>query len=112
MLARWSSFAVGLGLLLSPLVLGYGDAAAVLRDVAMGALVCVVALAAVEWPLARLALAAPAAWLLAAGRAGGDRHAAATELVAGGLLLVLAFVPRPRPAGLPRVARRGAGARA
>jgi hypothetical protein len=111
MYARWTSFAIGLGLMLAPLVLGYGSAARILHDVAMGVLVCVATLAALEWPLARLLLAAPAAWLLLAGRGAPEPAAAVTELAAGVLLLVLAAVPSTRLApSLPR--RRRAGARA
>jgi hypothetical protein len=98
--ARWGSFAIGMGLLLAPLVLDYRSAAAVLHDVAMGMLVCIGTLAALEWPRARFALTAPALWLVAAGRTSSDGAAAATEVTAGGLLLVLALVPS---------ARRGAG---
>jgi hypothetical protein len=101
MAARWGSFAIGLALMLAPLVLGYGSAGAVVHDVAMGLLVCVATLAALEWPRARYAMGLPALWLLAAGRASGDGTAAAAEITAGGLLLALALVPSPR-----RVPRR------
>src|SRR6266542_2074141 len=57
--ARWGSFAIGLGLILAPLVLGYGSPGLVVHDVAMGLLVCVATLAAFEWPRARFALALP-----------------------------------------------------
>lgn len=101
--ARWGSFAIGLGLMLAPLVLGYGSAGAILHDVAAGLLVCVATLAALEWPRMRFAMAAPAVWLLAAGRASTDTAAAAAELGAGSLLLALALVPSPRraPGQLP-----------
>jgi hypothetical protein len=97
MFARWASFAVGIGLMLAPVVLGYGSVARILHDVTMGVLVCVATLAALEWPLARFVLAAPAAWLLLAGRGGGpDRAAGVAELLAGVLLLALAAVPSAR----------------
>ncbi len=120
MYARWGSFAVGLGLLLAPLALGYRSVAAILHDVALGSLVCIATLAALERPLVRFALALPAAWLVASARTSSDRGASAAELVAGALLLVLAAIPsarlaRPRlPARpLPRVpGGQSAGARA
>jgi hypothetical protein len=97
MYARWASFAVGIGLMLAPVVLGYGSVARILHDVAMGVLVCIATLAALEWPLARFVLAAPAAWLLLAARGGApDRAAGAAELFAGVLLLALAAVPSAR----------------
>jgi hypothetical protein len=111
MFARWVSFGIGLALMLAPLALGYGPAARILHDVAVGALVCVATLAALEWPLARFVLAAPAAWLLLAGRSAAEPGAAAAELGAGALLLVLAAVPSARFA--PGSLRPpGAGARA
>ena len=109
MYARWGSFAAGLGLMLAPLVVGYASAAAILHDVAMGVLVCVATLAALEWPLARFVLGAPAGWLHVAGRGAGERPVAIVELVAGALLLVLAVVPSARPA---RPAQVTPGARA
>jgi hypothetical protein len=115
MVARWCSFGVGIGLMLAPLVVGYGSVAPILRDVAVGTLVCVVTLAALEWPRARLALAAPAAWLLLAGRTSPETGAAVVNVVAGALLLVLAAFPSARHArtALPPAARGGsAGARA
>ncbi len=110
MYARWISFGIGIGLLLAPLVLGYGSVARILHDIAMGVLVCVATLAALEWPLARFVLVAPAAWLLLAGRASAEPAAAATDLAAGVLLLVLAAVPSARFA--PTLRGRGAGVRA
>lgn len=89
MLARWGSFSVGLGLVLAPLALGYGHVAPILHDVAAGALVCVAALAALEWPVAQLAVAACGAWLVLSGRAAPDRTVTAAELAAGALLLAL-----------------------
>ncbi len=106
MYARWASFAIGLALMLAPLVLGYGSVARILHDVAMGALVCIATLSALEWPLARLVVVAPAVWLLLAGRAAPEAGAAVAELASGVLLLVLAAVPSAP------FARRRAGARA
>lgn len=94
--ARWGSFGVGLALVLAPLVLGYRAAGEILHDVAMGLLVCVGTLAALEWPRARFAMALPALWLLQAGRRSADARAAAAEIGAGALLLALALVPSAR----------------
>jgi hypothetical protein len=107
MCLRWASFAVGLGLLLAPLALGYGSVAPILHDVAIGSLVCIATLAALERPRARFALAPPAAWLVVSARTSSDPAAAVADLVAGALLLVLVAVPRARPAppALPRVPR-------
>ena len=107
--ARWGSFGVGIGLMLAPVVLGYGSAARILHDVAMGVLVCVATLAALEWPLARFVLAAPATWLLLAGRGSPGGAAPIVELAAGVILLVLAVIPSARFA--PAM-ERGRGARA
>ena len=104
--ARWGSFAVGVALMLAPLVLGYASAGTILHDVAAGMLVAIGALAALEWPRARFALAAPALWLVQSGRGSPDGRAAAAELAAGALLLALALVPSgrrvPRGAALER----------
>jgi hypothetical protein len=115
MYARWGSFAVGLALLLAPLVLGYGSVAAILHDVAMGSLVCVATLAALQWPRARFALAVPGLWLVAFAQATPDGAGALADLVAGALLLVLAPFPsgrvERRPVGPgPRTGRSGARA--
>ncbi|WP_242346802.1 hypothetical protein [Anaeromyxobacter terrae] len=112
MYARWASFAVGLGLMLAPLVLGYGSVGPILHDVAMGLLVCIATLAAFEWPRARFALGAPALWLVLVARDGSDRVAAAAELSAAALLLVLALVPSARlvPRLPPPPGRAGARA--
>ncbi len=96
MYARWGSFAIGIGLILAPVALGYGSVARILHDVAMGMLVCIATLAALEWPLARFVLAAPAAWLLLAARGSPDPAAAAAELTAGVLLLAFAAIPSAR----------------
>ncbi len=106
MRARWCSFGIGLGLVFAPLLLGYGSAGAILHDVAVGLLVCVASVAALDWPPLRFAVAAPALWLIVAARGRDDPPAAAAAIVSGALLLVLAAVP-----SAPRLAR-GAGARA
>ncbi|HYS79552.1 MAG TPA: hypothetical protein VEM76_02520 [Anaeromyxobacteraceae bacterium] len=106
MRARWASFAIGLWLLLAPLALGYPTVRAVLHDVTLGTLVCAAALAALEWPLARFAIALLAAWLLTAANAlgWGSRTVIANELAAGVALLLLSLVP----SGKIAVARRPA----
>jgi hypothetical protein len=91
--ARWAGFAVGLWLVLAPLVLGYGDAFPILHDVAVGLLVCTASIAALEWPAFRFALALPAAWLLWAGRDATDPAAAANEIASGAALVLLGAVP-------------------
>ncbi len=96
MYARWGSFAVGLALVLAPLVVGYRSVAPILHDVVMGSLVCIATLAALEWPRARFALAAPGLWLVAFAPGGPERTAALVDLVAGALLLVLAPIPGRR----------------
>ncbi len=101
MFARWSSFGLGLGLVLSPLVLGYAEVWAILRDVALGLLVCIGTLAALEWPAARFLLAAPALWLVWSGRSSSDPAAAVVEVSTGGALAVLALFPSGRL--LPRL---------
>jgi hypothetical protein len=115
MAARWASFAVGIGLLLAPLVLGYGSAAPVLHDVAMGTLACIATLAALERPRARFVAVPPALWLVASAPSASDADAAVADLVAGTLLLALATVPSARlaPRPLPPVSGgTRAGARA
>jgi hypothetical protein len=102
MIARWSSFVVGLWLLLAPLLLGYGSVGPILHGVAMGLLVCIATLAALEWPSSRFALLLPAAWLLRPGRGGGDPEAALAELAAGAALLLLTLVPNGRLVPAPR----------
>ena len=104
MVARWTSFGVGLWLALAPLLLGYGAVGPILHGVAVGLLVCVVALAAHEHPRARRLLAAPALWLLATARLSSDPTAAAVELGSGALLAVAALAPGARRS------RAGAGA--
>jgi hypothetical protein len=95
MRARWVSFAVGLWLMLAPLILGYPTVASVLHEVALGLLVCVGTLAALEWPLLRFALAVPGAWLLAAADTlgWGSRLVTTNELVSGVAVLLLSLVP-------------------
>lgn len=101
--ARWVTFGIGLWLVLAPLVLGYGSAGAILQDVAVGLLVAVGALAALEWPRARFLMTLPALWLVHVGRSAAEARAAAAELGAGALLLALSLVPSSR-----RVPRAGA----
>jgi SPW repeat len=110
MRARWATFAIGFWLMVAPLVLGHREAAAVLHDVALGLLVCVGALAAIEWPHARFALAVPGAWLLVAGRAlgWGAAPASTNELAAGAAVLLLALVPHGRPADAREPAKMAA----
>ena len=100
MRARWASFAVGLWLILAPLALGYPTVASVLHEVALGLLVSIAALAAMEWPAARIGLAAPALWLLAAWDAidWGSSVVAANELACGVAILALALVPSGKTA--------------
>lgn len=101
MRARWASFGVGVWLIFAPLVLGYPTALAVLHEVALGLLVCVATLAALEWPAARIALAAAAGWLLLASDAidWGSSLVAANELASGIAVLALALVPGGKLAG-------------
>lgn len=96
MYARWASFAVGLWLMLAPLVLGYGAVGPILHDVAMGLLVCIATLAALEWPRARFTLTGPALWLIVTARDSADRAATVAELSSGLLLVFLALVPSAR----------------
>lgn len=117
MYARWAGFAVGLGLVLAPLVVGYVDVGAILRDVALGTLVCVATLAALEWPRTRFTLTVPALWLLLAGRSASDPRAAVVEAGAGGALALLALFPSGRlvprlPAGARRSGDPAGAARA
>jgi hypothetical protein len=110
MRARWATFAVGFWLMLAPLVLGYPTVAAVLHDVALGFLLCLGTLVALEWPLLRLALAGPALWLLAAGDAlaWSSRTVTANELASGVVVLLLALVPSGKVAEARRPARMAA----
>ncbi|MGC4000571.1 MAG: hypothetical protein QM767_25245 [Anaeromyxobacter sp.] len=113
MYARWGSFAVGLGLMAAPALLGYSAIGPILHDVALGLLVCIGTLAALEWPAARFALTLPAAWLAWTGHAAPEPAASGAEFAAGLLLLGLALVPSARHA--PRLVpdpRARAGARA
>jgi hypothetical protein len=105
MYARWGTFAIGMGLMLAPLLAGYQDAGAILHDITLGLLVCVLTLAALETPPARFLLLAPAAWLLWTGARGGEPAAASAEVLAGALLVVGSLLPRARL--VPRLGRAG-----
>jgi hypothetical protein len=113
MFVRWGTFAVGLGLMLAPLAVGYASAGAVLHDVALGLLVCAASVVALGRRPARYALAAPAVWLMAVARDRADARAAIPPLAAGAILLVLAALPRGHASGAPtapRLPRNGAHA--
>jgi len=113
MAARWATFGIGLWLMLAPLVLGYGAVAPVLHGVAVGLLVCILTLAALEWPAARFALGLPALWLTATAHLSSDAVASAVEVVSGVLLGALSLVPSARLVPrLPPGPRGRAGARA
>ncbi len=105
--ARWSTFAVGLALILAPLVLGYDALGPVLHEVALGLFVCVATLAALEWPTARFGLVAPGVWLLLApGLLGWQQPVVqVAEFCAGALLVVLAPIPSMRLSALRGAAR-------
>jgi hypothetical protein len=105
MVARWGSFALGLWLVFAPLVLGYSSAGAVLHDVALGLLVSVGALAALEWPLARFTQLLPAAWLLGVRPLGFEPSALTPNHLATGVFLaLLAVIPSSRLARRAAVA--------
>ncbi len=111
MYARWSSFAVGMGLVLAPLLLGYHEVGSILHDVTMGVLACVLTLAALDLPALRFLNLLPAAWLVWTGHVAADPAAAQAEMALGVLLLVASLVPRARLAS--RLAERErAGVRA
>ena len=84
MRARWASFSVGLWLVLAPLLLGDLSVGHVLHDVTLGLLVSVGALASLEWPAVRFALAVPAIWLVLSRGAMGWTARTATNDVACG----------------------------
>jgi len=96
MFGRWGSFAIGMGLVLAPLVVGYREIGPILHDVAIGLVVCILALAALETPALRFLNALPAAWLVWTGRLGAGASAGVVEIVGGALLVVSALVPRAR----------------
>lgn len=117
MYARWGTFAVGLGLVLAPLLLGYQEVGPILHDVTMGVLACVLTLAALDLPALRFLNLLPAAWLVWTGHGAADPAAARAEWVGGLLLLAAAMVPRARAvprlaAGASAAERQRAGARA
>ena len=94
--SRWATFVIGLGLLLAPLAAGYASAAAILRDVSTATLVCVTALASMQWPRVRLLNVLTALWLFHSARRTADARAASVELAAGALLLAAALLPHRR----------------
>jgi hypothetical protein len=100
MVARWTCFAAGLWLVLAPLLLGHPTPGLVLHDVALGNLICALALISFRWAPGRRAIALPAAWLLAApGAMGwGSALAGASQRAAGAILLLAALAPPPRRA--------------
>jgi hypothetical protein len=103
---RWISFGLGMWLILAPLTLGYDQVAAILHDVALGLIACVVALAAIERPAIRFLVAAPGIWLLCAQpllRFG--RTASRMEIAVGILLVLVAPLPVGRMAQEQRPAR-------
>lgn len=112
MLARWGTFAVGLGLVAAPLVVGYGAPGPILHHVALGLLVCVTTLVALEWPPARFLALGPAIWMAWSARSGQEPRAAAVELVAAVALAALALVPAPRLAPRPSPPLPGSADRA
>jgi hypothetical protein len=97
-------------LLLAPLVLGYGSVAAILKGVAVGTLVCVATLAALDWPRARFGLAGLALWIALDGRGSADGEAATATLVSGAVLFLLSLVPSARRSPAGPGARAGARA--
>jgi hypothetical protein len=107
MRARWGSFALGLWLILAPLVLGYPTVTAVLHEIALGLLVCVATLAALEWPIARFAVTLPAIWLIVAGHFldPGSARVTANEVVSGTLAFILALIPSASVATARRPAK-------
>lgn len=108
MYARWGTFAIGMGLVLAPMVTGYQDAGAILHDIALGLLVCVLTLASLETPPVRFLMLAPAGWLLWTGARAGDPTVSHAELLGGALLAVTSLLPRARL--VPRLGRAGARA--
>ncbi len=109
MFARWGTFAIGMGLVVAPLAVGYQQIGPILHDVAIGLVICILALAALETPALRFLNALPAAWLVWTGLLGTGSRADLAEIVGGALLVVAVLVPRARV----RLAERGrAGMRA
>ncbi len=112
MYARWGTFAVGMGLVLAPLLLGYHEVGPILHDVTMGVLACVLTLAALELPALRFLNLLPAAWLVWTGHRADDPAATQAEMALGVLLLVAALVPRARVAPRLSAAERERAVRA
>ena len=108
MYARWGTFAIGVGLVLAPLLVGYQEVGAILHDIALGLLACVLTLAALETPALRFVQLLPAAWLLFTGWRTGDPAISRAEVLAGALLFATSLLPRGRL--VPRLGRAGARA--
>jgi hypothetical protein len=111
MYGRWGTFAIGIGLILAPVVIGYPEVTSILHDVAMGLLACVLSLAALETPALRYLSFLPAGWLIWTGHRAAHAGVSRVELLAGALLVAASLLPRavPRLDGAGR-ARDGARA--
>ncbi len=96
MIGRWGTFAIGMGLVLAPLAVGYREIGPILHDVSIGLVVCILALAALETPALRFLNALPAAWLIWTGRLSVDGGAGMAEILGGALLVAAALLPRAR----------------
>ncbi len=96
MYGRWATFAIGMGLVFAPLAVGYQEIGPILHDVAIGLVVCILALAALETPALRFLNALPAAWLIWTGRLSADPGAGLAEIIGGALLVGAALLPRAR----------------
>ena len=98
MFARWTSLAIGLWLIFSPLLLGYRTAGPIVHDVLLGLLASVSALAALERPALRFTAGLPGLWLVLAPSLFGwhDGAIGLVELTSGVALLALAWVPSAR----------------
>lgn len=105
MYVRWATFAIGFGLVMAPMVIGYEQVGPTLHDVAIGCVICILALAALENPALRFLQTLPAAWLMWTG-AFAEPPTQLTEIAAGALLVAAALVPRARLA--PERGRAGA----
>src|SRR5687767_2465623 len=99
MFPMWATLCVGIWLLMAPLILGYQALTPILHDALAGLVVCLAALAASQWPRARLALAIPGLWLVVAPRVlgHGQADATATEVASGLAVTVLMLLPTGIP---------------